>query len=57
MNLKGNNKFKIEYELTEKNIANVIGCSKPTLLTKKNKNLFTLEDINKINKKFNLSSE
>lgn len=54
MNLKEYDKFKIDYDLKEEDIANIIGCSKPTVLNKKYKDLFTIDDINKIIIKFKL---
>lgn len=57
MNLKEYDKFKIDYDLKEEDIANIIGCSKPTVLNKKYKDLFTIDDINKIIIKFKLPKE
>lgn len=55
MNIKEFEKFKIDYGISNKDLTQILNCSSPTLIRKKNKNLFTLNDINQIAKKFKLS--
>lgn len=57
MNLKEYEKFKIDFDLTEDDIASVLNCSRVTLSKKKNENKFTLSDLNILAKKYSLNRD
>lgn len=57
MDIKEYNKFKINKGITDKEVCEAIKCSRPTLLRKKRKDTFTLDEINLLINKFEMSKE
>lgn len=57
MNLIEYEKFKIDNDITDKDIAKTIGCSLATLSSRKKKKNFTVPEINALVKEYNLSDD
>lgn len=55
MNIKEYEKFKIEHDILDKDIAKILGMSIPTLQRRKKNNEFTISEVNKLAIEFNLT--